>query len=64
MEQEKRKKRSYPGEDEPEETMTYKARKSAEDLNAHARTFDSAFAKGINSAESVFGRTAVFKPKQ
>ena len=46
--------------DEDEETLTYATRPMMRDLNKEKGKFDGGF-QGINTAESVFDRTAIFR---
>ncbi len=48
--------------DEEEETYMYDVRKPQAFINENAGVFDISKQTGINTAKSVFDRTALFKP--
>lgn len=57
----RRQRAAEPDEDDGEETMTYRERPHIEYLNSKPGVFDSAMRRGINTDDSVFDRSAVFR---
>lgn len=57
----KRQKRAAEVWEEEEETMTYRTRKAQSPINAGPGIFQNSTMEGINTRESVFDRSAVFR---